>query len=553
VAKILKINNDADYYYERGITKSDSSEFIDAIDSFYQALEREGENIWIYSEIAGNFLELDLVEPALKIYYRIIALDKKADIGYLGVMQCLVKQNLLPQAFFYLNMGVQNGALSSEFELDDEFFEEEEPRLKLSGKNDGSDMVAFARKLMVSGDVKYARQMLESVPKEARQYTDARNYLALIALGENETGRALAITDEILLQDDTDIPALTTRIVAYDIEGNDEKKREALRFLDSLRLTSKSDINKAAVCMQQIQNSELAVKFLRQALAFQPYDRNILLLLSIAENNCKNHRRARGIMLTLRKLYRDDMVVRYYARLFNKAYNKILEMTTELPEKIKNFRISYIKSRITALKTADAVARDLAENERFYEAVMWLFQSNELGLMGQTGALLAEHPDWRPFIRELLIDPDIHYRVKKECLLAYLRRARDKKFFLLVGDVMQHFKPRLPAHTGDPRLIDAYWQLYTTLAFIDSDFDKRLAAAYRELSKTVKLRDFGRFDLRPATLAAVMANCAGIHKIFDSPTDCCEIFDCDETEMRTYMDVLKLTPREKTTDRNGRN
>ena len=100
MAEILKLQNDAEYYYERGIDKSEAGAYIEAVDSFYSALRRDPDNMWIYSELGYNFLELGLYGPALKIYYKLLALDKHADIGYLGLMQCFLRDNQVPMALY---------------------------------------------------------------------------------------------------------------------------------------------------------------------------------------------------------------------------------------------------------------------------------------------------------------------------------------------------------------------------------------------------------------------------------------------------------------------
>ena len=51
MAEILKLQNDAEYYYERGIDKSEAGAYIEAVDSFYSALRRDPGNMWIYSEL----------------------------------------------------------------------------------------------------------------------------------------------------------------------------------------------------------------------------------------------------------------------------------------------------------------------------------------------------------------------------------------------------------------------------------------------------------------------------------------------------------------------
>ena len=43
MAKIHKIQNDADYYYDKGVACSDNGEYVKAIDYFYRAYEQDGD------------------------------------------------------------------------------------------------------------------------------------------------------------------------------------------------------------------------------------------------------------------------------------------------------------------------------------------------------------------------------------------------------------------------------------------------------------------------------------------------------------------------------
>ena len=50
-------------------------------------------------------------------------------------------------------MGIENGALDSEYEPDEDAVTESvRPRLKLLSRNDNSEIVALAKKMIVSGE-----------------------------------------------------------------------------------------------------------------------------------------------------------------------------------------------------------------------------------------------------------------------------------------------------------------------------------------------------------------------------------------------------------------
>lgn len=544
MAEILKLQNDAEYYYERGIDKSEAGAYIEAVDSFYSALRRDPDNMWIYSELGYNFLELGLYGPALKIYYKLLALDKHADIGYLGLMQCFLRDNQVPMALYYLNMGIENGALDSEYEPDEDAVTESvRPRLKLLSRNDNSEIVALAKKMIVSGESEYAKQMLDAIPDSSRQFGEAQNHLAFLAFSEGNNDRCLELCASVLEKEPSNIYALTTSMLAYNNKNEYEKVAEFSELIDGLEVSDKPDVYRVAMCYMETGDDEKCVKYFGKLFGIQPYERDTTLAYALALYDVGSISDARAYMLALRRLYPDDSTVAYYARFITEGKIKHIPVAVDLPDGEKLRRMHRIEETLSMLADVDKAVEKLEEDEEFYDMVMWLLGSKDVQMSQHVGSFLCQHEKWQPFFRDKLIDPSVPVPVRKEYLLSYLRYSDVKKFELLVGDILMFFSPRIPKCEDSLDMRESYWLVYATCAFVAGGFQTKINKTYKKLISIMSRPDFKPFKIRRQIMAAVIAYFSGVHKIFSEKVECCEIFGCEVNEFDKYVELLGLTKR----------
>lgn len=546
MAKILKLNNDADYYYERGIDKSEAGSYIEAVDSFYSALKRDPENMWIYSEIGYNYLELGLYEPALKIYFKLLALDKYADIGYLGLMQCFIRENQVATALYYLNMGIDNGALDSEYEAEEqETAVSDKPKLRLLDKNDNSEIVALAKKMIVSGESDFAKQMLSAIPDTSKQFDEAQNHLSFLAYSEGDYDKCIRLSEAVIENKPEDLYALTTMMLAYYRKNDYVKTEEIASVIDGLELKTRSEFYRVAMCVMEVGDERRCVKYFEKLFELCPYDRDTTLALAIAYYDTDRTADARAYMLALRRLYPSDRVIAYYARFVREGNIKHIPVAVDLPDGEKLRRLHRIEETFSMLSDVDKAVKRLEEDEEFYDMVMWLLSSREVQMCQRVGAFLCQHEKWQPFFRDKLIDPSVPSPVKKEYLLSYLKYSDVKKFALLVGDIMLFFNPRIPKCDDNFDMRETYWLLYATCAFVTKGFQSKINKVYKNFVAVMSRPDFKPFKIRVPVMAALIAYKAKVHKIFESETECCEIFGCTKEDFHDYAVRLELEKPEK--------
>lgn len=543
--KVIKMKNDAEYYYQRGIDKSEAGQYIDAIDSFYSALYRDPDNLWIYSELAFNYLELGLVNEAEKVYYKILALDKRCEIGYLGLIQCFLREDRITNAIYYFEMGKENNALDTEIDFDSYASENDEgarpaPKLKVVERDDHSEIVKLAQRMILSGEEDFARQMLEGIPESSNQSNDAKNHLSFLAYVAEDYDRCTKLTEEVLEKDPDNIYALTTAALVAKKLDDDVKVKEFVDRMDGLNASEREDVYRIAMCFLQLGDAVMCEKYFGKLFDDMPYEHDLTLAYAIALYDNGKKAEAKSIMLDLRRIFPEDSVAGYYARFIGEGQIKYIPVATDLPLGEKERRLHRIDEIFAMDNDVDKVVERLYRDEELYDMVLWLFSSSELAAASRIAAFLIQHEDWQPFFRDKLIDPDVPVVLKKEYLLGYLRYSDVKKFSLVVGDLLQTYNPRIPKCKDNFDMREAYWTVFATCSFVTRDFSGKINKAYKKIVDIMSAPDFKPFKIDRNVMAAVIAYWARPHKIFYDKTECCEIFGCDPKDFDEYMSVLGL-------------
>ena len=549
MGKKINFGADADYYYNRGIDKAEEGKDIEAISDFYLSLELDPGNIYTMSEMAYSYYELGLTEQAIKIYYRILDADRYSDIAYIGLMQCFVRENRIVSALYYLNMGLEYGALDTDYLPTTEITEEQQqtavpPELRVLHAGDKTGVVGVARTIAASGDYKVARKMLEEVSEKSEQYIDAGAYLSFLSLAEGNYEECEAKAKEVLAKDPKNACAYCSLIVSCLSRGDVDAAESYMYDLDAVDVQDKENVMRVAGCMAEIGNDELCAKYFGRLFDITPYEPDSTLMYALALFNLHKRDDARSYMTALRRLYPDNGTIAYYARLMNEPNVNHIKLNVSIPRREIQNRIKYIDERFAELGDAEKVADAMFDDEELYEDVMWLLFSNEYSLASHIGSFLCQDELWQPFILDRLIDPDVPPAVKKDYLLSYLKYSKIKKFSLLVGDVMLFFSPRMPKCSDDINIQDAYWNAYATCAFVTQSFQSKLNKIYKKIAEATVKPGFKSDEVKSAVLAAVMTRLSGAHSIFYDKESCCGIFDIEKRDYDEYIKRFGLEEEE---------
>lgn len=541
MAKIHKLQNDADYYFSKGVTYSDNGEYTKAIDCFFRAYEKdkESEKTETLLEIGACYAMLGEHDAALRTYYKALAIDNKNESAFVGIISSLIEQNKNPEAIYYINYSDAKNIIGEDYDVS----VTNRKTFKVIGKYDREATVFVARKLMANGEYSYARKLLEEIPPESKDYTEALNLIAMINLGEEKHTVAVLVCDSVLARDPDNVNALTTKIVASHYAGYVAQRDDTIEYLDSLNLTKEQDIKKISACMQQVGNEELALKYYKKLLEFTPTDKNTNLILAILYHNAGLNASAHSVMVKLSKLYPDCESVKYYAYNLREG-NDNFELSCQLPHSEQDRRFDEVNDKLSSLKTTEKTVMYTKKHKEFYDLLRWIITFPQVKIAGHVASFLAQSTYFHPLIREMLVNPDVNYYPKRECLSSFLEYAQKKSFALFSQDVVQFYRPHLPKIDVPREVKAAYWTVYASCVFLTYDFDKMLNQKYKEFVKCIMTdEETEKIFLATGkeTLSALFAYVSKIHPVFNDVKSLSRVFDADEKKLKLLIAKYEKT------------
>ncbi|MCL2796434.1 MAG: hypothetical protein FWD58_00025 [Firmicutes bacterium] len=596
--KLKQFTREAEYYYQKAIDKADAGDYIGSLEFLRRAQRLSDDpygddDLSIRLEIAAIYSEMGLFPESNREYYFLTAFDYGLDEVYYGLVKNYALMEMPEQAAYYLNFAVEAGILLPEdgFEPIDlgllkKSGDDPAPHLRLLKKDDARHAVQAAKQLLCSADTEFARRILLSVPQSSAQFNEASNYLALIEIGEGNVEEGLAVCNRVLESEPQNLYALSTRILALEMDGRKAEARAAIAALDVLDFDGWPETARVALCAAQVGAQGMAYKYLRRALGFMPYDRELLLLLVLAAANLGKFSEAKDAAVILQTLYPSDITVRHYAREIDKAMgvteseelgvrseerwmgrekcttrnaqrtfldesgnhssnhsspltphsSLFFEMIPELPKaEAKRFG-ELIEKTLERVSGTGKLVRAMEKDELLAEAVQWGITPGNVYSLA-LGRALSRDPEGYPIVRELLLDPDYPIIPKKEMFLELLRCERVREIQMTVNHQIHWYRPAVPAKGyRNLTMLAAYRKVYSALAFIDSGFDRKLNFWYKKVSESLEAA--GVTECNENAAAAVLAYKSHINKIFSLIPYACEVFNCSEEEFMVLYDKL---------------
>ncbi len=543
MAKILKFTQSADYYFNKGVEYKEQGNFVDAIDSFYTVIKLEPKNPYNYVELGYAYTDAQLYREGADAFLKALALDKNIETVYIGLMQCFSEMGNIDLGFYYFKLGVENGVVEED-SLDEivEIVENKRPRLRLYDDLAGETIVKNARRMMASGQNAVARSMLEEVESKNKSYADAQNSLAYLSYLEKEYEKCVQISVERLAENENDNQALSNAVLAYHELGDSEKEREF-----SSRLVSVVDafdknyddktIYRIASAFMRVDSSELALRYYERLLEKNPYDSQALLVYSLCLYNLSRYEEAKKYIVMLRKVYPNNLSVKYYARHIINKDNEHIPLGEVIPLGEHERRKHRVHEAFSLLSEVDKVVERLDEDEELRDMVVWMFDIEEYNLCRVMAEFLGQHPTWQKFLRERLLTAFGSPFLKRYYLTALLLYSGDKKITVSFDGKLRTIIPSAPKFDSY-KLERIYWIAYSGAIACGVKNISKLKKAFLDIQQ--RIVDSG-FDLENAderALSAIVANESQLCDEFKSFFNLGTFFDCEDEKIKEYADAL---------------
>lgn len=490
---ILQFDNSAKRYVALAEKKLSMKRYEEGISYLFCALKKEY-SAEILKKLAKTFSEMEMYEQSNKYWIKYLDMANEKDFGdaYEGMGINFFYLDNFFLAGYYLDKKVAKDGLIKREDLAEEIIEyfSETPDKKSLYKivypyhlADFSDEIKVGKSYIASGHLEDAIEVLNSVPKGAKEFYQAQDELSLACFLKGDIDTAIDVNRKLLKEDGEKISYLCNLSSFYNVKGDKDKSRY---YYDRAIAKEKGDEDeeyKLATCSLEQREHIRAIKYLDKILEDRPYELNLKLLLGIALINASCYERAEKLFLSLHTVCPDNPMYEFYLKMASsllegeQKYDKFLPLAYEddLPKQERQKRKkrieNYLNLRIYNFKKK-------LSTEEFYYDLRWAYMRGNEECAKPLAFLLIAVQDERAnkLITEVLTDSELRDYMKGGLLFSMIVQGYKGRVGISCGNFYNRLKIAKLGFENDEKyvyLFLAYTILMTKLAFLEIDnFDK---------------------------------------------------------------------------------
>ncbi len=549
----------------------DEHNYMGALKMLNKNAEMWGDDADSYMLYAETFDDMELNERCINYWFRFLDAEDFPDKD--DLYDCY--EGL---AVAYMNAGMQNVAayyydkmLSEGDDCDEESRAEiirtllsvEENPLKIvypPEEADCSEIINSGVKLIKSGDLKTAIEVLSEVEEGNEKFTASRNYITMCHIMNGDNDKAEEECAAMLSRHPDDVNALTNLAAikierATECEGSEkpEEQVKAAGFraesvalaekLLSLNCKDPDDMYRiGTVCCENNMHAEALKMFLKVAKE-RPYDFSLLYFIAVAAYNSGDMRTCYEYFDKLLTIDPHAVTARYF---LNKARENEKEGKTEemsyfylLPN---DMREESLKLMAAILKLSVAEARKLASQIDVLDILYWCLDGHdnraapELQSLGAEIAVKLRYDD---IVRDILLDAFAPDEFKIRILTKLCERNEENSFGVVVCHMYKEvLLPKLNiGRLKRKNFVSAYASLVGHFSLIDPSVAGNFATASETLYAF--LADKGKLALSDddRILVAAIFNLSDSAKKLDIP-NVSAFFGVSDEEIEKFLDGL---------------
>lgn len=353
-------------------------------------------------------------------------------------------------------------------------------------------LLSYANKLMSISEYDSALQLLSYVKPDSKYYINALNSAAFCNARVDNPQKEIDLARKVLEIEPHNINALCNLADGYAQAGDMDLARQIADNILELKITDASDYYKAAIVFLQCGYSRQAIKYLCDFLSYYPYHEAGLLLLSLAYYNQKELELAKECIYKLVRIDNTNTIAKYYNQYFqNHKEFKELEYIKQVPKDECNRRIEMFEE-IVSYSSAELI-KLIKTNHQFFDYAKWILDYAEIDLSQKLIEKLARLRNFKAqmFLRECLVDSSLSFVIKQRILKKLLSILPTKKIALLHEEELKFISPKINKTIFDyPKMyFEAYIDVFTSLAFVDKDFETEFNRSIKRTLNLCKARN----------------------------------------------------------------
>ncbi len=394
----------------------------------------------------------------------------------------------------------------------------------------------------------------ESFTKSSPLYEDARNYVALIYLLEGSPEIAMRECEKLMEEYPDSVFAMSTLIACYSALGLSEKEKEIADKIESAKVKDFDLLVKIALAMCQAGRHGDAVRYFEK-LDDRKYEKNTLILLSIAYHNIGEKEKAKRTLRDAQKLYPKDSAYLIILNEYMTRRREEIEYAVTLTGGLALAVIAECRSWFGFCRSENDFDFDnliaIMKSERNYRLLYWYITSQARCYDGDEAFMLyrlVQTGDERciGFVLEIMRDFSVDPELKAMCARILLRESYQKEIHILYGARILSTTPTYPvgyeifAYTEDKRaqlLTDAFACAYTEALLRGEGFERALCDEFDEARDKVLCSDKNKLR-SPFSLGAVLFGKA-LKEDNYTEKELCDIFMISGATYKKYKKFLE--------------
>jgi len=428
--KVIPFEQNGQFYYRKAKKYLENNNYINALNFYRKALEKEPDNLEYLLDLSEVFTEMGYFDESNRILFSVLQKDKSRvdcyfglGCNFLGLQEfdkaedCFEKYLIMdPDGLYWEDaQDLLDVLKKNEYFIDDieDIDYEKEKLYKIAVKG---------KEFLDRGDYENAVKELEKVIKKDDSLIFAKNNLALAHFCIGNLDRAIELSKEVLEEEPYNVHANCNIALFLHEKGNMEACKSFLKTILELEPEDPEDIHKIAVTLCELKEHEKANQLLKKLLQYKPYDIRVLHYIAISCFNLGRYKESLQYWDKITKIDPDNSVSAFYKRMVNNCIKNNDGYYRELPY---HFQVPYDEvirrvKRINdflKLKETDLL-RKWRESNSFKSLLNWGLDLNDPLIKRAILNVVASFRDDKAeeFLRLFLLRKNEDKKLKQEAL-----------------------------------------------------------------------------------------------------------------------------------------
>lgn len=491
-SNVIPFDQDGEFFYRKACKYVKDNRYIDALNFYRKAVEKEPENIDYMLDLAEVFTEMTYFDESNKLLFSILENDDSVSDCYFG-LGCnflgLQEYDKAEECFEKYLDRAPNGVYSEDAKELLEILRDEQFYLDVFDEFEFIDpkiykMASKGKVLLDDGEYEKAARQLQKVLKLDPTLVFAKNNLALAYFCMSKLDRAIELSKEVLDVFPSNVHANCNMAIFLQEKGDSEGKQKYTDSILNLPTDDVEDLHKIAVTLCELKEHQKANIYLKMLLQYKPYDVKILHYTAVSAFNLRRFREAMEYWDKVDKLSPYNTISNFYKRYTQNLlrYNgefKELPYGFQVPYEEVVFRVKKINEIFNTPKSE--LKEKWESNDSLKALLIWGLELNDdtikraiLNTVASFGDQNAER-----FLRDFILRRDENKDLKKDALTMLKQIGAKEPYIAYVDDNIVEVKVNII----DMSRIKIPKELQNIADFTISNMEDRYSNGYQEQIK----------------------------------------------------------------------